>query len=94
MATTEDEKHEIIIPSDLPMLAVRDVVVFPNMVVPLFVGRDRSVLALEAAMKVDKMIFLASQKNAQQTNPSDGDIFDVGTLGQIIQMLKLPDNTI
>lgn len=80
--------------SVLPLLPLRDVVVFPNMVVPLFVGRDRSVLALEAAMRADKMIFLASQKNAQQTNPSDGDIFDVGTLGQIIQMLKLPDNTI
>lgn len=80
--------------SALPLLPLRDVVVFPNMVVPLFVGRDRSVLALDAAMKSDKMIFLAAQKNPQQTNPGTDDIFEVGTVGQIIQMLKLPDNTI
>ena len=78
----------------LPLLPLRDIVVFPYMVVPLFVGRDRSIKALEAAMKADKMIFLASQKNAQQTNPQEEDIFDIGTIGQIIQMLKLPDNTI
>jgi ATP-dependent Lon protease len=78
----------------LPLLPLRDIVVFPHMVVPLFVGRDRSIKALESAMKADKMIFLASQKNAQQTNPSEEDIFQVGTVGQIIQMLKLPDNTI
>jgi ATP-dependent Lon protease len=78
----------------LPLLPLRDIVVFPHMVVPLFVGRDRSIKALESAMKTDKMIFLASQKNAQQTNPQEEDIFQVGTVGQIIQMLKLPDNTI
>lgn len=78
----------------LPLLPLRDIVVFPYMVVPLFVGRERSIKALESAMKADKMIFLASQKNAQQTNPQEEDIFDIGTIGQIIQMLKLPDNTI
>jgi ATP-dependent Lon protease len=78
----------------LPLLPLRDIVVFPHMVVPLFVGRDRSIKALESAMKNDKLIFLASQKNAQQTNPQEEDIFHVGTVGQIIQMLKLPDNTI
>jgi len=78
----------------LPLLPLRDIVVFPHMVVPLFVGRERSVKALEAAMKSDKMIFLASQKNAQQTNPEEEDIFVIGTIGHIIQMLKLPDNTI
>ncbi|HXX36390.1 MAG TPA: LON peptidase substrate-binding domain-containing protein, partial [Thermodesulfobacteriota bacterium] len=85
-------------PSDvvvsLPLLPLRDIVVFPHMVVPLFVGRDRSIKALEAAMKGDKMIFLASQRNAQQTSPQEEEIFTVGTMGQIIQMLKLPDNTI
>ncbi|MBI4963598.1 MAG: endopeptidase La [Desulfomonile tiedjei] len=81
-------------PSLLPLLPLRDIVVFPHMVVPLFVGRDRSIKALESAMKSDKMIFLASQKDAQQTNPEAEDIFDIGTVGQIIQMLKLPDNTI
>jgi ATP-dependent Lon protease len=78
----------------LPLLPLRDIVVFPHMVVPLFVGRDRSIKALESAMKADKMIFLAAQKNAQQTNPQQEDIFEVGTVGQIIQMLRLPDNTI
>ena len=78
----------------LPLLPLRDIVVFPYMVVPLFVGRERSIKALEFAMKSDKMIFLASQKNAQQTSPQEDDIFDIGTVGQIIQMLKLPDNTI
>lgn len=78
----------------LPLLPLRDIVVFPHMVVPLFVGRERSIRALEAAMKADKMIFLASQKTAQQTNPGEEDIFEVGTVAQIIQMLKLPDNTI
>lgn len=78
----------------LPLLPLRDVVVFPHMVVPLFVGRDRSIKALESAMKGDKMIFLASQKNAQQTDPGEEDVSEFGTLGLIIQMLKLPDNTI
>jgi len=78
----------------LPLLPLRDIVVFPHMVVPLFVGRERSIKALESAMKADKMIFLASQKTAQQTNPKEEDIFEIGTVGQIIQMLKLPDNTI
>ncbi len=78
----------------LPLLPLRDIVVFPHMVIPLFVGRDRSVKALESAMKTDKMIFLASQKDAQKTTPQENDIFQVGTVGQIIQMLKLPDNTI
>jgi ATP-dependent Lon protease len=78
----------------LPMLPLRDIVVFPNMVVPLFVGRDRSVKALELAMKLDKIIFLAAQKDPQQTNPGKEDIYSIGTIGQIIQMLKLPDNSI
>ncbi len=78
----------------LPLLPLRDVVVFPHMVVPLFVGRDRSIKALESAMKSDRKIFLASQKNAQHTNPKEEDIFTIGTIGRIIQMLKLPDNTI
>ncbi len=78
----------------LPLLPLRDIVVFPHMVIPLFVGRERSTKALEAAMRTDRKIFLASQKNAQQTAPEADDIFEMGTVGQIIQMLKLPDNTI
>ncbi len=78
----------------LPLIPLRDVVVFPGMVVPLFVGRDRSVKALETAMKEDKLIFLVSQKDAQQTDPHPDDIFHAGSIGSIIQMLKLPDGTI
>ena len=88
----EDAPSDIMV--SLPLLPLRDIVVFPHMVVPLFVGRDRSIRALEAAMKVDKTIFLASQRNAQQTTPQQEEIFTTGTVGQIIQMLKLPDNTI
>ncbi len=88
----EDAPSEITV--SLPLLPLRDIVVFPHMVVPLFVGRDRSIRALEASMKLDKTIFLASQRNAQQTTPQQEEIFTTGTVGQIIQMLKLPDNTI
>jgi len=91
MATTEDEKHEIIIPSELPMLAVRDVVVFPNMVLPLFVGRETSVLAIEAALAQDRLIFLATQKDQSVENPEAEDIYSVGTVSLILRMLKLPD---
>jgi ATP-dependent Lon protease len=91
MATTEDEKHEIIIPGELPMLAVRDVVVFPNMVLPLFVGRETSVLAIEAALAQDRLIFLATQKDQSVENPEPEDIYPVGTVSLILRMLKLPD---
>ena len=91
MATTEDEQHQIIIPSELPMLAVRDVVVFPNMVLPLFVGRETSVLAIEAALAQDRLIFLATQKDQSVENPEAEDIYSVGTVSLILRMLKLPD---
>ena len=91
MATTEDEQQQIIIPSELPMLAVRDVVVFPNMVLPLFVGRETSVLAIEAALAQDRLIFLATQKDQSIENPEPEDIYSVGTVSLILRMLKLPD---
>ncbi len=78
----------------LALLPLRDVVVFPHMMVPLFVGRDRSIKALEWALKTDRKIFLASQKDAQQTTPGREDIFRIGTIGRLVQMLKLPDSTI
>jgi ATP-dependent Lon protease len=91
MATTEDEQLQITIPTELPMLAVRDVVVFPNMVLPLFVGRETSVLAIEAALAQDRLIFLATQKDQSVENPEPEDIFSVGTVSLILRMLKLPD---
>jgi ATP-dependent Lon protease len=77
-----------------PMLPLRDVVVFPHMIVPLFVGREKSISALESAMKEEKGIFLAAQKNAQKDEPTEEDIFEFGTIGNIIQLLRLPDGTV
>ncbi|MGF1546551.1 MAG: endopeptidase La [Thiotrichales bacterium] len=78
----------------VPVLPLRDVVVYPHMVIPLFVGRDKSVRALETAMAQDKQILLVAQKNAEQDEPSQDEIHRVGTLSSILQLLKLPDGTI
>jgi ATP-dependent Lon protease len=78
----------------LAVLPLRDIVVFPHMIVPLFVGRDKSVRALEAVMKEDKQILLVAQKNAGQDDPSPDDIYKVGTVSTILQLLKLPDGTV
>jgi len=80
--------------TDMPLLPLRDVVVFPHMIVPLFVGREKSIAALEAAMKYEKSIFMVAQKNAQKDEPAAGDIYTVGTIGIIIQLLRLPDGTV
>jgi ATP-dependent Lon protease len=77
-----------------PVLPLRDIVVFPHMIVPLFVGREKSVRALEDVMKDDKQILLVTQKNAAQDDPASGDIYTVGTIGTVLQLLKLPDGTV
>ena len=77
-----------------PVLPLRDIVVFPHMIVPLFVGRDKSVRALEDVMKDDKQILLVTQKNAAQDDPTTADIYTVGTVGTVLQLLKLPDGTV
>jgi ATP-dependent Lon protease len=77
-----------------PVLPLRDIVVFPHMIVPLFVGREKSVRALEDVMKDDKQILLVAQKNAAQDDPSTDDIYTVGTVGTVLQLLKLPDGTV
>ena len=77
-----------------PVLPLRDVIVFPNMVIPLFVGRSKSIAALEAAMEDNKQIFLVAQKNADNDNPTQKDVYKNGTLSTILQLLKLPDGTI
>ncbi len=77
-----------------PVLPLRDIVVFPHMIVPLFVGRDKSVKALEDVMDDDKQILLAAQKNAGEDDPSVEDIYTVGTIGTVLQLLKLPDGTV
>jgi len=80
--------------TQLPLLPLRDVVVFPHMVIPLFVGRAKSIKALELAMESDKTILLSAQRNASQDNPEPSDIYQVGTVANILQMLKMPDGTV
>ena len=79
---------------DIPLLPLRDVVVYPHMVIPLFVGREKSIAALEAAMASDKQIMLVAQRNASDDDPAESDIYRVGTVSTILQMLKLPDGTV
>ena len=78
----------------LPLLPLRDIVVFPNMVAPLFVGRDKSIKALNEVMKTNKKIVLATQKNSEIDDPSESDIFSYGCEGKVLQLLKLPDGTV
>jgi len=78
----------------LPLLPLRDIVVFPHMVAPLFVGREKSVSALSDAMNKDKYVFLATQNKAGTDNPGEGDISHVGTIGKVLQLLRLPDGTV
>ena len=78
----------------LPLLPLRDVVVYPHMVLPLFVGREKSIEALEDAMANDKQVLLVAQRHAADDNPGADDIYQVGTVSNILQLLKLPDGTI
>src|SRR6204780_5861277 len=78
----------------VPLLPLRDIIVFPHMVSPLFVGRERSINALDAAMAREKDIFLAAQKNAKTNEPTPDDIFQTGTFGTVMQLLRLPDGTV
>ena len=79
---------------NLPVLPLRNIVVFPNMVVPLFVGRDKSINALEQVMDKDQELLFLSQKNSEVDDPSEKDLFELGTRGKILQLLKLPDGTV
>src|SRR5204863_6886505 len=78
----------------LPLLPLRDVVVFPHMVIPLFVGRPKSIKALDVAMESGKHILLAAQKSAAKDEPSSEDLYDIGSVATVLQMLKLPDGTV
>ena len=78
----------------LPLLPLRDVVVFPHMVIPLFVGRPKSIKALETAMESGKNIMLVAQKSAAKDEPVPEDLYQVGSMANILQMLKLPDGTV
>src|SRR5512138_1467661 len=80
--------------SALPLLPLRDVVVFPHMVIPLFVGRPKSIKALDVAMDAGKNILLVAQKSAAKDDPSAGDLYPIGSVATVLQMLKLPDGTV
>src|SRR5690606_27496851 len=81
-------------PQVIPVLPLRDVVVFPHMVIPLFVGRDKSIRALELAMETDKRIALVAQKSPETDDPGAGDLYAIGTLATVLQLLQLPARTI
>ena len=80
--------------TEYPVLPLRDIVVFPHMIVPLFVGREKSIKALEDVMNDDKQILLTTQKNAADDDPGKNDVFSFGTIGTVLQLLKLPDGTV
>jgi ATP-dependent Lon protease len=88
------QKKEVMVVKSYPVVPLRDVVIFPNMVVPLFVGRPQSILAIEEATKNDHLVFLATQKDASVDNPSVKDVFSVGVTASVLQVLKLPDGTV
>ena len=90
----DDEKKSGSNGRTLPLLPLRDIIVFPYMVVPLFVGREKSIRALEEAMSKEKELFLAAQKRAKVNDPTEDDIYQTGTVGTIIHMLRLPDQTV
>lgn len=90
MSTKDDQTH---IPEVLPLIPLRDLIVFPNLVVPLFVGRERSISALEQCMRTDHLVALVTQRAAETQDPGPGDIYDVGCVVTVLQELKLPDGT-
>ncbi len=94
MATTGDTDFPATQPPQVPVLPLRDVVVYPHMVIPLFVGREKSIQALDAAMADNKQILLVAQKSADIDEPGINDVHEIGTLATILQLLKLPDGTI
>ena len=91
---TSSEERSTRIPDTLPVLPIRDQVIYPYMMMPLFVGRERSVRALEEAMERDHYILLVTQRSVDVDDPKPEDLYEVGTVGESMQMLKLPDGTI
>ena len=94
MASTKDPEANLPQSTEVPVLPLRDVVVYPHMVIPLFVGREKSIQALDAAMQDNKQILLVAQKSADIDDPNIDDVHEIGTLATILQLLKLPDGTI
>jgi len=90
----EKSKGSVVLPDDIAILPLRDVVVYPHMVIPLFVGREKSIHALDYATRHDQPILLVAQRSADVDDPSTGEIYEIGTLANILQLLKLPDGTV
>jgi ATP-dependent Lon protease len=90
----ETEKELLTLPDTLPLLPVKDVVVFPYMVLPLFINREKSIKSLEAALSKDRLLFLVAQKNLSEEDPSPKDLYQVGTVALVMRMLKLPDDKV
>ncbi|MFH0925514.1 MAG: endopeptidase La [bacterium] len=88
------ETDELVIPQELSLLPVRDIVIFPYMIIPLFVGRQRSIMAVDDALSKGKMIFLLTQKNSEVDDPTIDDLYKVGTVGLIMRLLKMPDGRV
>src|SRR5438874_10875498 len=94
---TSSKPRPPLIPGEIrpyPVLPLRDIVVFPHMIVPLFVGREKSIKALEEVMKRDTFILLATQKDASDDDPATAALFELGTLASVLQLLKLPDGPV
>ena len=94
MASIKSDVNETKDINGVPVLTLRDVVVYPHMVIPLFVGREKSIKSLDDAMDKDKQILLVAQKSAEVDEPMAEDVFEIGTLATILQLLKLPDGTL
>jgi len=90
----EGKASQVEIPEVLPLLPIRDIVIYPYMMLPLFVGRDVSIRAVEESLSRDRLIFLVAQKNSAEENPSPSDINRVGTIASIMRMLKLADGRV
>ncbi|MCK4425904.1 MAG: LON peptidase substrate-binding domain-containing protein, partial [Deltaproteobacteria bacterium] len=86
-----DDQEPIEIPEELPLMPVRDVIVFPSMIIPLFIGREASVAAINEALTSDRMIFLVTQKDASEENPSKDGLYKTGVVAMIMRTLQLPD---
>ena len=94
MEQSKSEKSTSAQISALPVLPLRDVVVYPHMVIPLFVGREKSMKALDMTMAGDKRILLVAQRGPDIDDPKEGDLYSIGTVASVLQLLKLPDGTI
>ena len=90
----ESGGEQLVVPEVIPLLPVRDVVIFPYMIVPLFVSREGSINAVDAALGKDRLVFMATQKDIANEEPGTDDLYNIGTVGMIMRMLKVPDGRV